>query len=162
MSIPKAKMVLPEILPSMYKVDFVDEQDVAYIDADYLPIPKKDLEQVIKDEYGVVKLKRGRYYIIKAEHEDHHELWHQCDKDSTLLDIVTYETTSEHTYLPIKPGWRCMCGMRPPESIVGVWCLLEPDYTSEEVQSELNKDDEIAVEVEGLDGWGMSWSWSER
>jgi hypothetical protein len=82
-----------------------------------------------------------------------HELWHQCEKDSWEMEVAAYFAFSEFGNRPIIPKWRCeICFAQPPDSIVAVWALLEPDTTSEEVQEvlaaeesrkryELHKDD---------------------
>ncbi len=111
----------------------------------------KTMKEYIDDSYGKVKLKRGRYFIIQghpgrgiSDPEIEHELWHQCSKESWEdLAVVSYSCFSEYAAKPIIPKWRCeICKASPPDSIVAVWALLEPDATSEEVQETLKEEEE--------------------
>jgi hypothetical protein len=97
-------------------------------------------DEFIEDGYGPQKLKRGRWRICIHEDDDFHDLWHQCDKDNWDMFDSEYMTSvpcdvSYTGIRKIKPNWHCQdCFAVPPASIVTVWCLLEPDYTSEHVQ----------------------------
>jgi hypothetical protein len=107
----------------------------------------KTLDEFIKEAYGTVKLKRGRWYIIQ-EDECGHGLWHQCAKGIQDLDFATYVTYSSYKDMPVKPSWKCSCNAIPPDSIVAVWCLLEPENTSEQVQEALAYDHEYDHEYD--------------
>jgi hypothetical protein len=123
------------------------------------------MDQKIKDkiaeQYGPIKLNRGRWFII-ADALDKgapHELWHLCDpRFKEDLDFATYQTCSWYDDRPITPNWRCSCNKIPPDSIVAVWCLLEPDHTSECIQEALkfNIEDELqdAADEYAMAIWG--------
>jgi hypothetical protein len=128
----------------------------------------KDMEEYITNTYGDIKLKRGRWYVLgPGGHIENHELWHRCQKDSWELEMCNYFVYSDFAERPVKPGWRCeVCFAAPPNTIVAVWALLEPERTSEEVQDALEEeerrkkweagvvdrslDDELGM----YDGWG--------
>jgi len=117
------------------------------------------IEDYLNEEYGKVKIKKGRWFILQTHGEDGlHELWHQCEKKDWDLDYVEYKAFSDWTHKPVIPNWVCSgCGAHPPDSIVTIWCLLEPEHTSEVVQTELSY---IPPEpLEGLEGaeWDI-WS----
>lgn len=119
----------------------------------------------IEDEYGEQKLKKGRWRILKhTDGSEFHCLWHQCEKEDWEMAEVCYSNYSEWSDQAILPKWRCGgCGATPPDSIVTLWCLLEPDFTTEIVQEALevyeiedeytmlpNWDDQLT-----LDTWNM-------
>jgi hypothetical protein len=115
----------------------------------------KSQAEYIKKEYGAEKLKRGRWRVLEYEIESGHGLWHQCEKTEWEMYLCEYRADigsdiSINGTRKIKPNWHCEnCFAVPPASIVGVWCLLEPDRTSEEVSSalELRADLEKATRV---------------
>lgn len=121
-------------------------------------------EEYIEDDYGTIKFKRGRWYILKSDLSEEHLLWHQCEKDDWDLEEVAYTDYSEYADKPIIAKWRCaQCASAPPDSIVAVWCLMEPDFTSEQVQECINypsDEEEMDIEetLEMIPGWdnGMS------
>lgn len=99
---------------------------------------QRTFEERITERYGPIKLKRGRWYLIdQAEIQEGYELWHQCEKGLTHLELVDYKVLSDYDSKNLKPSWRCSCNAQPPDSIVTVWCLMEPEKTSEIVQDEL-------------------------
>jgi hypothetical protein len=97
-------------------------------------------KEFVEAEYGTQKLKRGRWRLCIHEDDDFHDLWHQCEKENWDMYDSEYMTSvpSDVSYTgtrKIKPNWHCQnCFAVPPASIVTVWCLMEPDYTSEHVQ----------------------------
>lgn len=115
----------------------------------------------IEDQFGDEKLKRGRWRILKhTDGEQFHCLWHQCEKDHWEMSEVCYSNYSEWADMAILPKWRCGgCNAQPPESIVTLWCLLEPDLTTEIVQEALAVYD-IEEEEDILGGWGMNFQQS--
>jgi len=127
-------------------------------------------KEYIKEEYGDVKLKRGRWRVLLHEYDDYHDLWHQCDKDDWDMYDSEYMTNVQNdvSYTgvrKIKPNWHCVnCFAVPPPSVITVWCLLEPDYTSEHVQFALESQHELDNPVycayPEATGWG-EWSLHE-
>jgi len=118
------------------------------------------MEKYITDQYGDIKFKRGRWYILETGVDDWmNELWHRCEKDDWELESCRYFAWSNYADRRIMPKWRCeVCSASPPDSIVTVWCLLEPDMTSEEVIEALKSAEEaekaFAEELETYSGWG--------
>ncbi len=71
------------------------------------------------------------------------------------MSEVDYSNWSDLADREMIPGWRCRdCGASPPETIVGLWCLMEPDWTSEMVQHVINNPDR-EEEDDILREWGM-------
>lgn len=112
--------------------------------------------EYIEANYGTQKLKRGRWRIILYgghDPDEVHDLWHQCSKtgwDMYTVEYVTeaYDDRSLSGYRKIKPNWHCRyCFAVPPASIVTVWCLLEPDRTSEEVIDTLQAAQELEEDI---------------
>ena len=104
--------------------------------------------RMIGNDYGEIKMRRGRWFMIKSVGEAVHELWHQCDKKNYYdLDYATYQVRSYSTERPIIPNWRCGCGSIPPDSIVTCWRLLEPEHTCTEIEEALKYDKEWAKEA---------------
>ena len=100
----------------------------------------KNIDEYLDAEYGKTKFKKGRWRILAPDaiKSDTHELWHQCDKASWDMEMVGYCVYSEYAERPVIPKWRCeICFKSPPDSIVAVWALLEPDATSTEIQEVL-------------------------
>ncbi len=97
------------------------------------------IKERITEQYGPIKLIRGRWFIIANTldfgPEYPHELWHLCDmKWPEDMNCAEYQTKSWYDDRPIKASWKCVCGATPPDTIVAVWCLLEPEYTSEAIK----------------------------
>ncbi len=112
------------------------------------------MDDYLDNEYGKTKLKRGRWRIlfpaVDLAGNAPHELWHQCSKDSWEMEIAQYFCYSEFADRPVIPGWRCeMCYAKAPDTIVGVWALLEPDFTSTEVQDALAAEEERKKYADG-------------
>jgi hypothetical protein len=130
----------------------------------------KTIDEYLEAEYGKTKLKRGRWRILLADGSDKgHELWHQCSKEDWDLDIVQFIAWSELSNRPVKPRWRCEgCWSIPPESIVTVFTLMEPDGASYEIRDALEDaerrrklkedpdyvDNSLDDELEAYAGWG--------
>ena len=83
------------------------------------------------------KFSRGRWYIFKDE-DMTHNLYHLCDKAVQELHGVEYVVPEYINKTRRRsPGWMCLnCDKKAPDSIVAVYCLLEPDKSSSMVQEE--------------------------
>jgi len=119
-------------------------------------------EERIAKDYGEIKMKRGRWYLLKEHGEVAHGLWHQCEKGESRpnLDFATWVVRSSHTDKPMIPNWRCGCRAIPPATIVACWRLLEPDHTSEEIAESELYDKEWVKEAESDEPWKVMDSWS--
>jgi hypothetical protein len=119
-------------------------------------------KEYIDTEYGEQKLKRGRWYILMSETDNAHSLWHQCEKDRWEMEEAEYSDYSEYADRPIQPKWRCaQCASAPPDSIVAVWCLMEPDMTSELVQEVINNPTLDAIAQENEEEFAMAPNWDD-
>jgi hypothetical protein len=94
------------------------------------------------------KLQRGRWMILRSEHNPIHGLFHQCDPhdgddSSKMLATVKFCIERDSIYVDRvktfrKAKWRCECCWKtPPETILGAYLLLEADKTSAEIQAVL-------------------------
>jgi hypothetical protein len=116
----------------------------------------KTQKEFIDAEYGTQALKRGRWYITKHDDDCFYDLWHQCEKGNWDMYDSEYMTSvpcdASYTGVrKIKPNWHCQnCFAVPPASIMTVWCLMEPDFTSEKVQEAISYQDDIDNDKYGL------------
>ena len=88
------------------------------------------------------KFSKGRWYIFKDE-DWSHNLYHLCNKESQDLNGVEYFVPEQiNKSRRSSPRWMCLnCVKKAPDSIVTVFCLLEPDRSSSMVQEALREAD---------------------
>ena len=91
---------------------------------------------------------RGRWIIIKHPKRKTSELYHQCRKslhgESCSLAHVRFTNKIPWALARprrrLEPAWRCQgCGRKPPDSIVGVYSMLESKYVGAMMSEVLNE-----------------------
>jgi hypothetical protein len=134
----------------------------------YIQYGVESQEEFVEEGYGPQKLKRGRWRICFHDDDCFHDLWHQCEKDNWDMYDSEYMTSvpcdvSFTGIRKINPNWHCTsCFAVPPASIMAVWCLLEPDYTSEKVQEAISYQHDMDMGKEnpyspiGMGDWSLS------